>query len=313
MDTAKNNISPQAMLSAVAGLMFFAPFIKRNINSDSSFTDEEKDFILWYTQVGYINLVFLIIVLIPALLNIFIVWPYLSWIINIWSIAIFIISIFSIVACANSLSMRKSDEKIVYNIQHKWQVLKSFTPILNFFLRFRQSDYSMPYRWLKESILLRTCFIFWTLLLWSSFWLWILVIIFVRVILLLCNIDIIPLSMKKAINTSFSCNPWEIFAYFFAPITSKLKRIDLETVLQSKKLQYSQWQNFWISIILQYLMFLGVLFLIYRNSINLSVDELILYVAAILWIIRIVTFSINKKTFLRIPILSEIVSLIFKS
>ena len=83
MDTTKNNISPQAMLSAVAGLMFFAPFIKRNVNSDLSFTDDEKDFIMGYVQVGYINLIFLAIVLIPALLNIFFVWPYLSWIINI--------------------------------------------------------------------------------------------------------------------------------------------------------------------------------------------------------------------------------------
>ena len=46
MDTTKNNISPQAMLSAVAGLMFFAPFVKCNVNNDSSFSDEEKDFVM---------------------------------------------------------------------------------------------------------------------------------------------------------------------------------------------------------------------------------------------------------------------------
>ena len=313
MDTTKNNISPQTMLSAVAGLMFFGPFVKRNIDSDSSFTQEEKDFIMWYVQVGFLNLTFLAIVLIAALISLFVVRPYLSWIINIWSIAIFIISIFSIVACANSLSMRKADEKIVYDVQHKWQVLKSFTPILNYFLRFRQNDYSMPYRWLKESILLRTCFIFWTLLLGSSFWLWIVVIIFVRVILLLLNVDIIPLSMKKAINNSFSCNPWEIFAYLFAPIISKIKKIDYETVLQAKKSWYAQWQNFWISIILQYLMFFGILYLIYRHTITLSLSEIILYTAAASWFIRVILFSINKKTVLRIPVLSEIVSLVFKS
>jgi hypothetical protein len=211
------------------------------------------------------------------------------------------------------LSMWKSDEKIVYNIQHKDQILKSYTPILNYFLRFRQADYSMPYRWLKESILLRTCFIFWTLLLWTSFWIWILVIILVRVILLLLNVDIIPLSMKKAINNSFSCNPWEIFAYIFAPIVSKIKRFDYETVLQARKSQYAQWQKFWISIILQYLMFMGVLYLIYRNNLTLSLSEIILYIAAALWIVRVIIFSINKKTILRIPILSEIVSLVFKS
>jgi hypothetical protein len=45
MDSTKNNISPQAMLSAVAGLMFFAPFVKRNVEKDPSFTQEERDFI----------------------------------------------------------------------------------------------------------------------------------------------------------------------------------------------------------------------------------------------------------------------------
>ena len=311
MDTTKNNISPQAMLSAVAGLMFFAPFVKCNVNNDSSFSDEEKDFVMWYIQVWFVNLAFLAIVLIAALTNMFWVWPYLSWLINIWSIAIFIISIFSIVSCANSLSMRKSDEKIVYNIQHKDQILKSYTPIINFSLRFRQNDYSTPYRWLKESILLRTCFIFWTLLLWSSFWLWILAIILVRFILLLLNVDIIPLSMKKAINNSFSCNPWEIFAYIFAPIVSKLKKSDYETVLQERKSQYAQWQKLGIGIILQYLMFGGILYLIHRN-ITLSVNEIILYIATVLWLIRIIMFTVSKKTFLGIPILSEIVSLIFK-
>lgn len=311
MDTTKNNISPQAMLSAVAGLMFFAPFVKRNVNNDPSFSDEEKDFIMWYVQVGFLNLTFLAIVLVASLIGLFVVQPYLSWIINIWSIAIFIISIFSIVSCANSLSMRKSDEKIVYNIQNKGQILKSYTPILNFSLRFRQNDYSMPYRWLKESILLRTCFIFWTLLLWSSFWLWFLVIILVRFILLLLNVDIIPLSMKKAINNSFSCNPWEIFAYIFAPIVSKLKKSDYEVVLQERKSQYAQWQKFGIGIILQYLIFGGILYLIHRN-ITLSVNEIILYIAAVLWLIRVIIFAVSKKTFLRIPILSEIVSLIFK-
>lgn len=311
MDTTKNNISPHAMLSAVAGLMFFAPFVKRSVNSDSSFTDEEKDFVMWYIQVGFVNLAFLAMVLITALINMFWVRPYLSWIINIWSIAIFIISIFSIVSCAISLSMRKSDEKIVYNIQHKGQILKSYTPILNFSLRFRQNDYSTPYRWLKESILLRTCFIFWTLLLWSSFWLWILIIILVRFILLLLNVDIIPLSMKKAINNNFSCNPWEIFAYIFAPIISKLKKSDYEIVLQERKSQYAQWQKFGIGIILQYLMFGGILYLIYRN-ISLSVNEVILYIAAVLWLIRVIMFAVSKKTFLRIPVLSEIVSLVFK-
>jgi hypothetical protein len=54
------------------------------------------------------------------------------------------------------------------------------------------------------------------------------------------NVDIIPLSMKKAINSLFLCNPGEISAYIFAPIVSKLKNADYATVLQAKKQSYAQ-------------------------------------------------------------------------
>ena len=311
METQQNTISSQTMLYAISGILFFAPFIKHNVESDLYFSDEEKNFIMWYVQVGFVNLIFLIIVIIAELLSVFYEYSRSSRIVTIGSIAIFIITIFSIFSCANKLSMRKSDEKIMQDIQHKDNLIKAYTPILNFVLWSRQENYNMPYRWLKESILLWDIFILWTLLMWSSFWIWMLIIIVVRVVLLLLNIDITPLSSKKAINSSFTCNPWEITAYIFAPIVSLLKKSDYSTVLQAKKQLYAQWQNFWIWIIVQYLLFLGILYLIYRNIITISLWEIVLIFAAILWLLRVIIFYKYKKTFLRIPILSEFVSLIF--
>ena len=90
-----------------------------------------------------------------------------------------------------------------------------------------------------------------------------------------------------------------------------ISKSDYETALQDRKSQYAQWQKFGIGIILQYLIFGGILYIIHRN-ITLSVNEIILYIATVLWLIRIIMFTVSKKTFLRIPILSEIVSLIFK-
>lgn len=310
MEIEKNIISSEAKLSAIAAVMFFAPFVKNRVKSSPSFSEDERNFISWYFQIWYVNLVFLTIVLISSWLNLFLVNWILSRIVTIWSIAIFIISVFSIFSCANDLPMRSENESIMQKISHKWQLLKVYTPIINFILRFRQENYNMPYRRLKESILLRTSFIFWTLLLWNSFWLGILLIIGVRIILLMLNIDIVPISMKKAINSIFLCNPWEMIAYILAPIVSKTKKTDYETTLQSIKWWYVQWQSFWIWIILQYILFIGVLFLLYR-WINISFDNTILFIAMILWIIRIITFYIYKKKFQRIPILSEIISLIF--
>jgi len=309
METEKNIISSDAKLSAIAGVMFFAPFVKNRIKSEE-FSEDEISFINGYVQVWFLNLIFLVIVLIAAITSTFEASRILTWIITIWSFAIYIISAFSAFACANDLSMRGPNESVNQNIQHKWLLLKSYTPIMNFILRFRQENYNMPYRRLKESILLRTFFIFWTLLLWNSFWMWVLIIIAVRVILLLINIDIVPLSMKKTINSLFSCNPWEIFAYFFAPIVSKIKKIDYETILQTQKQWYAQWQNFWIWIIIQYILFIGIIFLLYR-TIRISLDNVVLFIAMLLRIMRIILFYIRKKTALKIPILSEIVSLVF--
>jgi hypothetical protein len=101
-----------------------------------------------------------------------------------------------------------------------------------------------------------------------------------------------------------------MFAYLFAPIVSKLRKVDYETVLQARKQWYMQGQNLWIWIILQYVLFIGILLVLYR-WINISLDNIILFIAAILWIIRVIIFFINKKTLLRIPILSEIISLVF--
>ena len=313
METNENIISSEAKLSAVAAVMFFAPFVKSRVKSNPDFTEEERQFIAWYLQIWYVNLVFLFIILVAWGLEFFRINWISSWIITIWSFAIYIISIFSIFACVNDLSMRNKDESIMQKIQHKGQLIKAYTPILNFVLRFRQENYDMPYRRLKESILLRTFFIFWTLFLWNSFWMWILIIIAVRIILLLLNIDIIPISMKKAINSKFSCNPWEIFAYFFAPMISKLKKSDCETVLQEMKLWYAKWQSIWIWIIIQYILFIGLLYVLYTQyyKIDISVYNIILFVAMIMRIVRVVLFCVYKKTLLKIPILSEIVSLIF--
>jgi hypothetical protein len=123
-------------------------------------------------------------------------------------------------------------------------------------------------------------------------------------------VDIIPLGVKKALNSIFLCNPWEIFSYIFAPIASKFRKLDYETVLQTQKLSYMQWQHIWIPIILQYIIFIGILFLLYR-WIDFSINHIILFMAILLRILRVIVYCIYKKSILKIPILSEIISLMF--
>jgi hypothetical protein len=55
-----------------------------------------------------------------------------------------------------------------------------------------------------------------------------------------------------------------------------------------------------------------VLYFIYRDIMDeINWFQIVLAVAAILWILRVIIFYKCKKTWLKIPIISEIVSLVF--
>ena len=310
MENQENTISSQAKLSTIAEIMFFSPFVKNNLKVNSRFSPEEKSFINWYYKIWIFNIIILFIVIVTAIINSLYSNFLLSWISKIWSIILYMTISIPILICINNVGMRKEDEKIRQDIQNKKQLFKAYIPILNFKYWFHQESYNMPYRWLKESVFLRTIFIFWTLLFWNWIWLTILLIIALRVILLLSNIDIIPLNVKKAINQSFLCNPWEIISYFTAHIISKIKKIDYVAVLETEKQKYQQWQKFWIWIIIQYLIFIAIICFIHK-WITVSVEYIVLVISVVLRLLRIILFYKNKKSFLRIPIISEIVSLVF--
>ena len=104
METEKNIISSDAKLSAIAGVMFFAPFVKNMIKQDL-FSDYNKYFVRWYVKIWYINLIFLIIVLLSVGINLFWVNQTLPWIATIWSIIIYTISVLTIFACAKEVCM----------------------------------------------------------------------------------------------------------------------------------------------------------------------------------------------------------------
>ncbi len=309
MEASDNIISSQAKLSAIAGIMFFSPLINNNTQSNPWFSDYEKDFIISYTRIWYINLALLWIVLVTEMIWIFLPSPLLDSIRRLWCIMIYAISLFSLSACVFDIPMRWKNESIVKHIQNKSEVLKAYIPGLNFSMWYRLPEYSKPYRWLKESILMRCIFIIWSLIFGPLCGIWILSFIVWRLVLLLLNIDIIPLWMKKALNSVFVCNPWESIAYLSSHIISKLKNRQYYDVLLAEKKKYYQWQTLWVNAVLQYILSFVVLWLLYRN-VDISSHHVLIFVSFLLWIIRVVIFYINKKTILKVPFLSEIVSLI---
>ena len=156
MDNQQNIISSQAKLSAIAGMMFFAPFVKHNLKFEEDLTQDEKNFVLWYVQVGFVNIVFLFILIIALLINRKLDMEVLVRISHIAGWVISVIILFSILACAWEVWMWKEDESIMQHVQHKGELVKAYIPILNFIHWFKQKDYAIPYRRLKESIFVWT-------------------------------------------------------------------------------------------------------------------------------------------------------------
>ena len=311
MESQINNISTQAKLSAIAGIMFFAPLINNSIKSKNLLSDTEKEFVSWYVKVWYFNLVLLAIIVIAIIINLTLISQIALRIANIGCLVVYVVLFFSIFACINNLIIRWNGDSIKQNIQYKDQIIKVLLPIRNFNIRYKQENYNSSYRWLKESVLRWIIFIFWTLIFGNIVWIWIIVTILTRFILLLLNIDIIPLSIKKAINWMFLCNPWEITAYITAPIIAKLKRYDYQTVLNAEKFKYEKWQIGGVGTIVQYVLFLIILFLFYR-WIEISPYYIVSIFAIIMWFARIIIFYKYKKSFPKIPILSEFIWLFIK-
>ena len=46
MENQQKDISSQAMLSAIVGMMFFAPLVNNNMKNDATLSSEEKEFII---------------------------------------------------------------------------------------------------------------------------------------------------------------------------------------------------------------------------------------------------------------------------
>lgn len=203
-------------LTAIFLLAPIIPHILKRWNYDLS--DEDIKFIQNYIKYWNILLVFFVIYIILWIFN-FLNWYnvflyYLNYTIILLIVAGIITWIFFIFQDKNIIH---AGEKIMEeNKIQAWNIdiLFYYIPLYNLFLRYYRQKNDESFRWIKESIIFMTLYIFFNLLVRSALLNFIFLIAYAfRIISLIWGVDIIDNEIKRDLNEMFKKNPEEIFAY----------------------------------------------------------------------------------------------------
>ena len=297
MEQPQNTIPSNDILTSIAGILFFGPIIartKKSVLNEWETVMQNNLFTQGYCKVWKLNLTLFVITFIMFIIDYFFPSQLLNRMIIFAAGAICILSAFSIFSCLNEVQLFTANESLQASIPHKEMIIKSFIPIYNIKLRYQTPNFQLPYRRAKESILRRTIFSFFTLLWGIQVGKLMLALIFIRLLLLLVNIDLIPNNLKKFLNRWFLMHPEEIIHNL---IHKYLPKVDGDA------------SHF--NTALQYVTFTALLRLIRRNA-TISYDLIIPLLALFAFIAKILLTYWKYNKFPNIPILYELWSLVLK-
>lgn len=217
---------------ALASLMFFAPFVKKILKSRNNIDDADKNFVLWFIKLWYLNialLVFAIIVEIIAymtnisLLNTCgtVIIVILAVFLLIWSILVIMWK--SVIKWTNN----ELDNSLVS------QIISAYIPLYNVYLWYKMHDFDGENTYLKESLIL---WWFWSILLLMTSNKYIL-IGYGMIILLAMMLNIFQVKLwqsgEEFIKNLFTKNPeeiwWSIVGVLIAPFVSQTVKESIDS------------------------------------------------------------------------------------
>lgn len=203
---------------SLAAAMFFSPLVQYLLrNSERNLSEAERKFVQGYIFLWYIMIAFWILSILFGVLHYFFLHQSLH-IISTVSIFILlvslIVSVVSILSDINLLQIataNSSDSPL--HIGEKKHIILTYLPFYNIYLRYKSHSFEKPNRRIKESLFIWIA-IFWTSIIGNER---IAVVAFMGIIIrissLMADIDIVPLYIKRTLNTLFFKNPEEIWAY----------------------------------------------------------------------------------------------------
>lgn len=206
---------------SLTSLMFFAPFVKYLLKKSSfDINKEELNFVESYISLWWINIILLGLTLISWFLASF---YETTTLITIYQIIISLLIIVLFIWCVWAItetqiiktSLSKKKENIEYNNDNKLETLLSYLPGYSIYLWYNKHDFDKPDLFLKESLLLRILFGTSCLLPTPIIAIFIMIVILIRIVTLIWNINIIPLSISEFLSSLFYKNPEEIWSYIW--------------------------------------------------------------------------------------------------
>ncbi len=202
---------PDRILRQYAAIFFFAPLVRLRLRGGHDFglSEWDKTLIRHSVRQGYITFALGVSFLVVSALRLLldgVLLQYLYWILMGVTIVSLVIGVWYV---HHPKTTDDAHTPLLTN-----HMLMAFLPGYNWYLRYTEQDHHKPYRWLKESILWRYVIMVCWLLPW---WWWlgmiVLVGMIVRIIILAAGYDVIPASIKQALNRRYTHCASEWWAY----------------------------------------------------------------------------------------------------
>lgn len=256
---------------SLASLMFFGPFIKHMIFEDSVFSlsDEDKDFVRWYTLLGFINLALWIITTGLWIASTFFSYQWISILFITFSISLLILLLGGSILALSNISLVKThttspNDTISKDLEDSQDILLHYLPIMNFHIWYDLHDFDGTHDILKESQIIWTLFAGVCLIGNSRFISIFLILIIMRIVSLMILWNNTPVRWTNLITTLFKKNIEEVWGYLLGTIIRTIAKLfwstkSLSTTQDTYKLPYSylydiskysniQWQYFLILV-----------------------------------------------------------------
>lgn len=296
---------------SLSSIMFFSPFIK-NIIHNKAFvlSADDNEFIAWYITLWYINITLLALSILSAIGMYALDLPFLNILYYVLLIILLLLLVWESVAILLEKPLLHSKHGFWYTsiALNKTQILLSYLPLYNIYLRYHIHDFQHIYRWPKESIFLWIIFIFTSLVFQTPVISTVIfILIIARVASLFGWIDVLPDRAKNKLNTLFTKNPEELWWYVTWTIRSIFHKETVTDAIKQQQLQYSlllplTTPSLIINYCLWLVIFLGAIYLWIQLS-----SPVLYYIALGLILWRYLLMYIKWRHVPYLPVCKEII------
>lgn len=311
METNNTNSTNQRNEFAFSAIMFFAPFIKNNLKTNKSLSDEDKIFVNWFIKLWYLNILLLWISIIFWILQIrtnnIILQKISMWFLILLAISL---CVWTILVALNKNINPKNAEEI--SDKNKLEILLSFIPLYNIYIWYENHQFQWDNSIIKSSILLRTLFTLSSIFAWNTYInvaiLWLIIF---KITYTISGINFGE-KREEHINNAFQKNPEEIRGYLSWTIKSLFNKNWLKNNITEQKNIYEfifKIDN--SQIICEYILLCLTCILWIYVWITKNISFLIIWDFMIL--IRYWIMALKWKHLPHLPIFKEITNLFFKS